>query len=107
MSGISGTSPTVYSIKPSVNTIVRSYTNIYSPSSVTFTFYKTTGSSSPVLFSGGSAKVYTSSDGSGFSLKNYLSSVSSITGTPIYAEATKYIKCELYLDSSYTTLVDS
>lgn len=107
MSGISGTSPTVYSIKPSVNTIVRSYTNTYSPSSVTFTFYKTTGSSSPVLFSGGSAKVYTSSDGSGFSLKNSLSSVSSITGTPIYAEATKYIKCDLYSDSSYKTLVDS
>lgn len=105
VAGISGTSPTVYSIKPSVNTIVKSSTGTYSPSSVVFNFYKTTGSGSPTSFDSGSAKVYISSDGNQFTTQDSKTSVSLITGTP--NSTTKYIKCDLFSDKSQTTLVDS
>lgn len=105
IAGISGTSPTVYSINPSANTIVKSNTGTYSPSSVVFNFYKTTGSGSPTSFNSGSAKVYISSDGNLFTTQDSKDSVSSITGTP--NSSTKYIKCDLFSDKNYTTLVDS
>lgn len=96
-----GTSAVLYEIKPSAYTVTKSITNTFTPTSVTFSFYKTEGSST-IAYSG-YYRTYSSTDGSTYSVISSSSgSTASITPNSNY----KSFKCELYTDSGYTTKVD-
>ena len=96
-----GTDAIIYSITPSVYCITKSVTNTFTPSSVTFDFYKTIGSTKTAC--SGYYKTYRSIDGTSYtpiaSLSGYSASI-----TP--SSTDKSVKCVLYSDSAYTNMVD-
>lgn len=101
--GANGSPSVVYKIIQSASVLVKNGT-VFTPSTLTFGFYRTTGSTQE-SFSGYGVTSY-STDGSQFyGISGGEGQASGITVTP--QPTWKAIKCSLYADSSKSVLLDS
>ena len=110
--GSDGTAATVYSVVPSVNAISKAAAGTVTPTSVTFTAYKTVGSAAPAVWSDatrGYIKVETSTDGTTWTVvvaaTTQLNTSGQATYSPVDANA-KYIRASIGLTSGFTTPLD-
>lgn len=106
-SGADGEDAVIYSVKPDVPVMKLNESNVFIPTSVTFSGHLRVGNSEVLSDYTGRFKIYESTNGTAFTQK-YASSVdeSSKAYTPS-AETVKVIKCELYSAGSFTTLLDT
>jgi len=101
--GSTGADAVIYEIQSSTSTIAKNISNVFSPTSVTFTFYRRYGSGNRSLFTG-YYKTFYSTDGVNYTQISSTSG-SSVSVTP--GTSYRSIKCDLYSDSGYVNLVDS
>lgn len=103
VAGARGLNPILYEIEPSSLTLKKNVSNVFTPSDVVFKFYYTSGENRNP-FTIGYYKTYFSTDGTNYSLlANGQAGTATVTPSASYAS----IKCELYTDSGFTTLVDT
>ena len=101
--GLTGADAVVYEIQPSTSAIAKNTSNVLSPTSVTFTFYRRYGSGNRSLFNGYYKTLY-STDGVNYT---QISSSSGTSSSVTPGISYRSIKCDLYSDSGYVNLVDS
>ena len=101
--GADGEDAVVFSINPSVTSIVRNTAGVLIPATVTFSFFSKTGISAPVAYAG-RYKIYETTNGIDWTLaETAVADVSSIEYTPS-ASTVFSIKCELYAAGGTVTL---
>lgn len=101
--GSTGVDAVIYEIQSSTSTIAKNISNVFSPTSVSFTFYRRYGSGNRSLFTG-YYKTFYSTDGVNYT---QISSTSGSSASVTPEISYRSIKCDLYSDSGYVNLVDS
>ena len=101
--GSTGADAVIYEIQSSTSTIAKNISNVFSPTSVSFTFYRRYGSGNRSLFTG-YYKTFYSTDGVNYT---QISSTSGSSASVTPGTSYRSIKCDLYSDSGYVNLVDS
>ena len=102
--GLDGTPATVYEVRPSVAAIRKDTNGIYTPSTITFTSYSTTGTSAPSPYLGRFI-VSTSTDGITYT-DRYTSSTNQSSYVYTLISGISHVKARLYLAGGTSTLVD-
>ncbi|MGL4877895.1 beta strand repeat-containing protein [Paraclostridium dentum] len=102
--GSDGQNANSYWILPSATSIHKDKNGVLNPSSLTFNSRVQSGEN-PLQDYSGRFKVYTSTNGSDFTL-SYTSSADEYTTSVNVSNTIKAIKCELYLAGGTTTLLD-
>ena len=96
---------TVYSVVPSVSAIIKSEAGAFSPTYIEFTATSTTGTGSPSSCTG-TFVIKTSSDGVSYAVPSSGTSITQSYARYTLSGNVKFVRCELYDDSSRTTLLD-
>ena len=102
--GTNGTPATVYDIRTSSGVIKKNASGTYVPTTVTFSSFSTTGSASPVAYSGRFI-VATSTDGVIYT-DRYTSAANESSYTYTLIAGISHVRVRLYLAGGTTTLID-
>ena len=102
--GLSGSSPTTYSVTSSVDAIRKNAAGTLTPTSITFSSTSTTGSSLPAAYAGRYI-IATSTDGSTFT-DQYTSSANESSRAYTVPAGALYVRARLYLAGGTATQLD-
>ncbi len=102
--GVNGTTPIIYEVLSSVNAVAKNAAGAYTPTTVTFSGFSTTGSANPVAYSGRFI-VSTSTDGTNYTTR-YTSGANESSYTYTLIANITFVRVELYLAGGTTVLLD-
>jgi hypothetical protein len=102
--GVAGTPATVYNIRRSLGVIKRLASGTYSPTTITFASYSTTGSAAPALYAGRFI-IATSTDGTTYT-NRYTSSANESSYTYTILAGISHVRATLYLAGGIATIID-
>lgn len=106
-SGADGQDAVIYQLNADVSVLTKNSSNVFTPSSVTFSGSRRVGNAAASTSYSGRFKIYESTDGSIFNLKYTSSSDEASKEHAPSATNVKAIKAELYASGNTTTLLDT
>ncbi len=104
--GPQGLPATVYSVSSASPVLAKSVAGVFTPAAASFSFFSTTGTAAPVPYAG-YWKIYETTDGSSWSLKETASANATGKSRTPTDSSVKGIRCELYAAGGVTTLLDT